>query len=273
MALKQLPTSNLSASPSRQRETRPGYPSDFAEEARAANDRVYRSEVPELCADNAFMNEYKFIKAPFNKVSQKYNILYQVLAPKLLAKKSLVNSKMQADALEVLGALAAPSTARDKSSSYNGLMPTGAPLPLRQDIENLLALYTPLHAPPASQILQRNINPSHSQKAAAKPEEHLKEYDYNSDDSDDIDQISDENHTYQNNPSSNMTDVLENQSVHSRLLKNPNLIQNIPSSQLSVKNQMNEKPSLNNPFSLFEKGAPSSTRPLVAAGKADNRTS
>ena len=58
----------------------------------------------------------------------------------------------------------------------------------------------------------------------------MKEYDYNSDDSDDIDQISDENHTYQNNPSSNMNDVLENQSVQSKMLKNPTLIQNIPSS-------------------------------------------
>lgn len=46
-----------------------------------------------------FLQELKFIRCPHNKVSQKYHILYNVLAPKLMQKASLVESKVQRDAL------------------------------------------------------------------------------------------------------------------------------------------------------------------------------
>ena len=102
---------------------------DFQEETKAANDRVYRADVPELGKDNMFLNEYKFIKAPFNKVSQKYNILYQVLAPKLMAKPNLINSKVQHDAHMVLKVLI--SNEKDKPQCFKEMMPTGDILPLK----------------------------------------------------------------------------------------------------------------------------------------------
>ena len=68
------------------------------------------------------------------------------------------------------------------------MLPTGDILPLKQDIENILRLYGPLHRssqqrPIKNQhILQRQIS-----KGAAQQEINIKEYDYNSDDSDSVD--------------------------------------------------------------------------------------
>jgi len=53
-----------------------------------------------------FKNEFKFLNDPMNKTFQKYNILYSVLAPKLMMKQSLVHSKVQCDAYEVIKLLA-----------------------------------------------------------------------------------------------------------------------------------------------------------------------
>ena len=49
---------------------------------------------PSPLRDNLFKNEYNFLIDPMNKTAQKYNILYQTLAPKLIMKKSLANSKI-----------------------------------------------------------------------------------------------------------------------------------------------------------------------------------
>ena len=61
-----------------------------------------RQRTPLALRENIFLHEYKYIRCQHNKVSQKYHLLYNVLAPKLMQKMSLVDSKVQRDALQVL---------------------------------------------------------------------------------------------------------------------------------------------------------------------------
>ena len=61
-----------------------------------------RQRTPPALRENIFLHEYKYIRCQHNKVSQKYHLLYNVLAPKLMQKMSLVDSKVQRDALQVL---------------------------------------------------------------------------------------------------------------------------------------------------------------------------
>ena len=53
-----------------------------------------RQRTPIALRENIFLHEYKFIRCQQNKVSQKYNMLYNVLAPKLMQKVSLIDSKV-----------------------------------------------------------------------------------------------------------------------------------------------------------------------------------
>ena len=44
--------------------------------------------IPDSIMNNSFLNDYKFLKDPFNKISDKYNIIYQTLAPKLMQQQN-----------------------------------------------------------------------------------------------------------------------------------------------------------------------------------------
>lgn len=88
-----------------------------------------------------FKNEYKFIADPQNKTYQKYNILYTLLAPKLMMRTTLVNSKMQLDAYQVIKSLSEAQT--PPSSILNPTISENGSLPLRQDLLDLLSRYRP----------------------------------------------------------------------------------------------------------------------------------
>lgn len=64
-----------------------------------------RDRTPSPLGENMFKSEYKYLRDPMNKTHQKYNILYQVLAPKLMMKKGLVHTKIQMDAFQVIKTL------------------------------------------------------------------------------------------------------------------------------------------------------------------------
>lgn len=112
---------------------------------------------PEFLNGNTFLSEYLFIKDPDNKVSQKYVMLYQVLAPKLVQRTALVNSKVQDDALAVLKALVdAPSLDGFKEKPVMPLLDSSNPL--KQDIIYLLSRFVPSLVPSIANRNHINVN-------------------------------------------------------------------------------------------------------------------
>lgn len=101
-----------------------------------------RQRTPRALKDNLFLQELKFIRCPLNSVSQKYHILYDVLAPKLMQRESLADSKVQKDAVEVLQYLVAGDPVAGEQPQ--DMMPLlDSSLPLMQDIIYMLARYVP----------------------------------------------------------------------------------------------------------------------------------
>lgn len=101
-----------------------------------------RWKTPRALKGNMFLQELKVIRSPESKVSEKYHILYNVLAPKLVQKTALVESKAQSDALEVLQYLVAGDPAAGEQASE--MMPLlDSSLPLKQDIIYILARFVP----------------------------------------------------------------------------------------------------------------------------------
>jgi hypothetical protein len=47
---------------------------------------------PPSLKNNIFIKEYKFLRCRENETSKKYDILYNILAPKLLQKPELIGS-------------------------------------------------------------------------------------------------------------------------------------------------------------------------------------
>lgn len=66
---------------------------------------LFGDRTPSSLRGNLFLAEFKFLSNPLNSSVQKYNILYTVLAPKLMMRKGLVNSQLQRDAYQVIKAL------------------------------------------------------------------------------------------------------------------------------------------------------------------------
>lgn len=79
----------------------------------AKSKKSRQPKTPVSLKENMFVSEFRHLRDPMIKPAQKYNILYSTLAPKLVQKVGLIESKVQHDAVQVLQELVGGTTATD----------------------------------------------------------------------------------------------------------------------------------------------------------------